>query len=42
MTTPRANYAPALEAVTGQPVENLGFNPADKSTTWTGARPSAC
>jgi DNA-binding transcriptional regulator YiaG len=27
-STPRGNYARALEAVTGQPIENLGFEPA--------------
>ncbi len=29
MSTPRGNYARALEYVTGQPVENLGFAGAD-------------
>jgi hypothetical protein len=30
VTTPRAVYARALEYVTGQPIENLGFNAADE------------
>lgn len=30
VTTPRSAYARALEAVTGQPIENLGFSPADE------------
>jgi DNA-binding transcriptional regulator YiaG len=30
VTTPRAIYARALEAVTGQPIENLGFKAADE------------
>jgi transcriptional regulator with XRE-family HTH domain len=30
VTTPRGTYARALEYVTGQPIENLGFRPADE------------
>jgi transcriptional regulator with XRE-family HTH domain len=31
VSTPRGTYARALEYVTGQPVENLGFKPADET-----------
>ena len=39
MTTPRGAYARALEYVTGQPVENLGFKPADETYGLDRSRP---